>query len=63
MNAPLIRNERFVQVGAPLLVGVLVLLMWQLTVMAFEVPNTWCPARSISGSLWCQTSPLCSMPC
>ncbi|UZD67227.1 ABC transporter permease [Marinobacter sp. AN1] len=44
MNAPLIRNERFVQVGAPLLVGVLVLLMWQLTVMAFEVPKYLVPS-------------------
>ncbi|MCK7545321.1 ABC transporter permease [Marinobacter bryozoorum] len=44
MNAPLIRNERFVQIGAPLLVGVLVLLVWQLTVMAFEVPKYLVPS-------------------
>lgn len=44
MKAPLIRNERFVQIGAPLLVGVLVLLMWQLTVMAFDVPKYLVPS-------------------
>ncbi|MBC7191835.1 ABC transporter permease [Marinobacter sp.] len=44
MNAPLIRNERFVQIAAPLLVGVLVLLMWQFTVMAFEVPKYLVPS-------------------
>ena len=44
MKAPLIRNERFVQIGAPLLVGVLVLLVWQLTVMAFEVPKYLVPS-------------------
>lgn len=44
MNVPLIRNERFVQIAAPLLVGVLVLLMWQFTVMAFEVPKYLVPS-------------------
>lgn len=44
MKAPLIRNERFVQIGAPLMVGLLVLLMWQLTVMAFEVPKYLVPS-------------------
>ncbi|MFL1407298.1 ABC transporter permease [Marinobacter sp. M1N3S26] len=44
MKAPLIRNERFVQIAAPLLVGVLVLLMWQFTVMAFEVPKYLVPS-------------------
>lgn len=44
MKTPLIRNERFVQIAAPLLVGVLVLLMWQFTVMAFEVPKYLVPS-------------------
>jgi len=44
MKAPLIRNERFVQIAAPLLVGLLVLLMWQFTVMAFEVPKYLVPS-------------------
>ena len=44
MKTPLIQNERFVQVAAPLLVGVLVLLMWQLTVVAFEVPKYIVPS-------------------
>lgn len=44
MKTPLIQNERFVQVAAPLLVGVLVLSMWQLTVMAFEVPKYLVPS-------------------
>lgn len=44
MKKPLIRNERFVQIAAPLMVGVLVLLMWQFTVMAFEVPKYLVPS-------------------
>ncbi|MGM0570265.1 ABC transporter permease [Marinobacter sp.] len=44
MKAPLIHNERFVQIAAPLLVGVLVLLVWQLTVMAFDVPKYLVPS-------------------
>ena len=44
MKTPLIQNERFVQVAAPLLVGVLVLLMWQSTVVAFEVPKYIVPS-------------------
>lgn len=44
MNAPLIRNERFVQIAAPLLVGVFVLLMWQFAVMAFDVPKYLVPS-------------------
>ncbi|WP_323750266.1 ABC transporter permease [Marinobacter sp.] len=44
MKTPLIQNERFVQIAAPLVVGVLVLLMWQLTVMAFEVPKYIVPS-------------------
>lgn len=44
MSTPLIRNERFVQIAAPVLVGVLVLLMWQLTVMAFDVPKYIVPS-------------------
>lgn len=44
MKTPLIQNERFVQVAAPLLVGVLVLLMWQLTVVAFDVPKYIVPS-------------------
>ena len=44
MKKPLIRNERFVQIAAPLLVGVLVLLMWQFTVMAFDVPKYLVPS-------------------
>ena len=44
MSTPLIRNERFVQVAAPLLVGVFVLVLWQLTVMAFDVPKYLVPS-------------------
>ena len=44
MKTPLIQNERFVQIAAPLLVGVLVLLMWQLTVGAFDVPKYIVPS-------------------
>lgn len=44
MKTPLIQNERFVQIAAPLLVGVLVLLMWQLTVVAFDVPKYIVPS-------------------
>lgn len=44
MKTPLIQNERFVQVAAPLLVGVLVLVMWQFSVVAFEVPKYIVPS-------------------
>jgi len=44
MKTPLIRNERFVQIAAPLAVGVLVLLLWQLTVVGFEVPKYIVPS-------------------
>ncbi|MFN2362182.1 MAG: ABC transporter permease, partial [Marinobacter sp.] len=44
MKTPLIRNERFVQIAAPLAVGVLVLLLWQITVTGFEVPKYIVPS-------------------
>ncbi len=44
MGTPLIRNERFVQIAAPLVVGVLVLLLWQISVMAFDVPKYLVPS-------------------
>ncbi|MDO6443100.1 MULTISPECIES: ABC transporter permease [unclassified Marinobacter] len=44
MSTPLIRNERFVQIAAPLVVGVLVLLLWQVSVMAFDVPKYLVPS-------------------
>jgi len=44
MSTPLIRNERFVQIAAPLVVGVLVLLLWQISVMAFDVPKYLVPS-------------------
>lgn len=39
MNLPLIKNERFVQVAAPVLVGLLFLLLWEITVIALDVPK------------------------
>jgi NitT/TauT family transport system permease protein len=44
MKTPLIRNERFVQIAAPLTVGVLVLLLWQWTVTGFDVPKYLVPS-------------------
>lgn len=44
MSTPLIHNERFVQIAAPVLVGVLVLAVWQLSVMAFDVPKYLVPS-------------------
>lgn len=44
MKKPLIQNERFVQIAAPLLVGVVFLLLWQFAVMAFEVPKYIVPS-------------------
>ena len=59
MKTPLIQNERFVQIAAPLLVGVLVLLMWQLTVVAFDVPKYIVPSPvDIGQSLVSDFSPL-----
>ncbi|GGO88037.1 ABC transporter ATP-binding protein [Marinobacterium nitratireducens] len=37
MNAPLIRNERFVQIAAPISVGLLFLLIWEIAVRATGV--------------------------
>ncbi len=44
MRTPLIQNERFVQIAAPLVVGGLVLLLWQISVMAFDVPKYLVPS-------------------
>jgi len=37
MKSPLIQNERFVQVAAPLMVGVFALLCWQAAVVAMDI--------------------------
>ncbi|WVM91599.1 hypothetical protein ULG90_16560 [Halopseudomonas pachastrellae] len=39
MSAPLIHNESFVKVAAPLAVGVLFLLIWEIAVQALEMPK------------------------
>ncbi|GAA6132193.1 ABC transporter permease [Halopseudomonas sabulinigri] len=39
MKAPLIQNENFVKIAAPLVVGVFFLLFWQIAVVAFEMPK------------------------
>ena len=39
MKAPLIQNESFVKIAAPLVVGVLFLLFWQIAVIAYEMPK------------------------
>ncbi|MEB3734432.1 ABC transporter permease [Halopseudomonas pachastrellae] len=39
MSAPLIQNESFVKVAAPLAVGVLFLLIWEIAVQALEMPK------------------------
>ena len=36
---PLIQNEQFVKIAAPLLVGILFLLFWQIAVVAYEMPK------------------------
>ena len=39
MSAPLIQNENFVKVAAPLGVGILFLLFWEIAVQALEMPK------------------------
>ena len=36
---PLIQNDQLVKIGAPLLVGILFLLFWQIAVVAYEMPK------------------------
>ncbi|MAM00120.1 ABC transporter permease [Hydrocarboniclastica marina] len=59
MKKPLIQNERFVQIAAPLMVGVVFLLLWQLTVMALDVPKYIVPSpAAIAESLVSEWSSL-----
>lgn len=52
MKRPLIENERFVQIAAPLLVGIIFLLGWELTVIALEMPKYILPGPiAIANSL------------
>lgn len=44
---PLIKNPRFVMIAAPLLVGILVLLLWEAIVIAQEIPKYILPAPSL----------------
>ena len=46
MGAPLIQNENFVKIAAPLAVGVLFLLLWEAAVVAMEVPRYILPGPS-----------------
>src|SRR5450830_1301201 len=51
---PLITNPRFLRVAAPLLIGVLLLLVWQmlctvLEVPAYLVPTPWLIAKTLVG--------------
>ncbi len=46
MSIPLIRNERFVKIAAPLAVGALFLFLWEASVVAFEIPRFILPAPS-----------------
>ncbi|MEH6491792.1 ABC transporter permease [Halopseudomonas sp.] len=39
MKAPLIQNDNFVKIAAPLAVGVFFLLCWEIAVVAFEMPK------------------------
>lgn len=50
MKEPLIKSERFVQIAAPVGVGILFLLMWEFLVLAFEVPHFILPAPSAIGA-------------
>jgi NitT/TauT family transport system permease protein len=44
MKRPLIENERFVQIAAPVLVGVFFLMVWQIVVTAIKMPSYILPA-------------------
>ena len=46
---PLMENERFVQIAAPLVVGVVVLLLWEVLVRALAVPHYILPGPSAIG--------------
>jgi NitT/TauT family transport system permease protein len=46
MRRPLIENERFIQIAAPLFVGVLFLVFWEMIVYATQVPVYLLPSPS-----------------
>ncbi|MCC5812111.1 MAG: ABC transporter permease [Ectothiorhodospiraceae bacterium] len=46
MKLPLISNERFVQIAAPIAVGLLFLVAWEVTVVAMEMPRYLLPGPS-----------------
>jgi NitT/TauT family transport system permease protein len=46
MRRPLIQNERFVQIAAPMLVGILFVLCWEAVVMAAGIPVYILPGPS-----------------
>ena len=49
MSHPLIQNERFVQIAAPVAVGVIFLIAWELAVMAFSMPRYILPGPAAIG--------------
>jgi len=46
MKRPLLENERFVQIAAPVFVGALFLLLWELVVRANDIPHYILPGPS-----------------
>ncbi|TGG92065.1 ABC transporter permease [Natronospirillum operosum] len=50
MKQPLIKSERFVQIAAPLGVGVLFLLFWEIMVIALDMPRYILPGPSAIGA-------------
>lgn len=46
MSTPLIQNENFVKIAAPLAVGLLFLLFWEIAVQALEMPKYILPGPS-----------------
>ncbi|MBL4610457.1 MAG: ABC transporter permease [Pseudomonas sp.] len=49
MGTPLIQNENFVKIAAPLAVGILFLLLWEGAVVAMEMPHYILPGPSAIG--------------
>lgn len=59
MSKPLIENERFVQIAAPVGVGLVFLVLWEFAVMALEMPQYILPGPiDIFGSLVSDWQPL-----
>ncbi len=63
MKSPLLENEKFVQVAAPMFVGFLFLLLWEAIVRANDIPPYILPGPLEIGKAFVEDWGCCSTAC